>query len=226
MQDQSSQSADTHKGVPSARAVPRPRTRGEHVAHWISQFGSPPVMGLIAFFLIVARLSGPGRLLWAILYLIPTMVIPLAFVVWQVRRGQVTDMDIHFRQQRKWAFLVTLAGFTTAWVAMQIGRAPAVLLLMACTGLVQWAVLTLVTLRWKISVHTASVSGVTLVLIWGLGLSAAPVVAVIPLVAWSRIKLRRHTPAQVTAGVLLGCAAFSVALLLTLGLRTPGILTP
>jgi membrane-associated phospholipid phosphatase len=211
---------------PTAEAVPRPETWGQHVAHWVSQAGSPPVMGLLAFFLILTRLSSPRLWVWTGMYIVLTLIAPLGFLLWQLRRGHVTDLDVHFRQQRTWSFAVTCSGFLLAWSTMLISGAPPVLLLIVGTGLLQWLTLSLITLRWKISVHAASVTGATLFLVWGFGFAATPVAVAVPLVAWSRVKLRRHTPAQVAAGILLGCVAFYIALLLTPSLRVPGILTP
>jgi membrane-associated phospholipid phosphatase len=211
---------------PSVEAVPRPETWGQHVAHWISQVGSPPVMGVLASYLIMTRLSSPRLWVWTGLYILLAMVAPLAFLLWQLQRGAVTDLDVHFRQQRTWSFAVTCGGFLLAWISMGLSGAPAVLRLLAGTGLLQWLTLCLITLRWKISVHAASIAGTTLFLVWGFGLAATPVAVAVPLVAWSRVKLRRHTPAQVAAGVLLGCIAFSIALLLTPSLHAPGVLTP
>ncbi len=211
---------------PSVQAVPRPETWGQHLAHWISQAGSPPVMGLVLLLLILPRVSGPRLWMWTGLYILLVMVAPLGFLLWQLHRGQVTDLDVHFRQQRTWSFAITCLSLLLAWTAMAFSGAPPVLLLMVGTSLVQWLALFLITLRWKISVHAASIAGTTLILVWGFGLAATPFVIVVPLVAWSRVKLRRHTPAQVIAGVLLGCVAFSIALLLTPGLGAPGVFTP
>jgi membrane-associated phospholipid phosphatase len=196
----------------------------EHIAHWISQIGSPPVMGLTAFVLTVSQLSTPQLWVWIILYPLLSMVSPVAFLIWQVRRGDVTDLDIHFRQQRKWSLIVTIVGFMVSWIIMRLGGAPPVLLMMAGMGVLQWLAIYLITLRWKISVHSASVSGTILFIIWGFGAPLTPVALVIPLVAWSRVKLRRHTPAQVIAGIVLGCVAFSISLGLSPTLRAPGFL--
>jgi membrane-associated phospholipid phosphatase len=211
---------------PTVEAVPRPETWGQHIAHWISQAGSPPVMGLLASFLILTRLPDPQMWVWTGLYILLALVAPLAFLLWQLHQGHVTDIDVHFRQQRTWSFAVTSLGFLLAWMTLALSGAPPVFLLMVGTGLLQWLILCLITLHWKISVHAASVAGTTLFLVWGFGLAATPVVIAVPLVAWSRGKLRRHTPAQVVAGILLGCFAFSIALLLSPSLRIPGVLTP
>jgi len=56
---------------------------------------------------------------------------------------------------------------------------------------------------WKISLHTAFVTASVTVLIILYGSIAAVTVLLVPLVAWSRIELKHHSPAQVAAGALL-----------------------
>jgi membrane-associated phospholipid phosphatase len=209
---------------PRVDDVPRPATPGEHIAHWISQIGSPPIVALAGFVVTLAHLGTARAWLWVALYSLLGLVGPLLFLFWQLRRGDVTDLDIHFRQQRKWSLLVTATGFAAAWASMLLARAPGLLLLMVGTGLLQWIAVYLISLRWKISIHSASVSGVVLFVLWAFGLSAVPVTLAVPLVSWSRVKLRRHTPAQVIGGILLGSAAFSIALVLSPTVRTPGLL--
>lgn len=216
----------TFDGHPSIEAVPRPETPIEQVAHWISQACSPPIVALLAFILTVIGLSVSRGWLWIGLYTFLGVIGPLLFLVWQVHRGQVTDLDVHFRQQRKWAFLVTIVSLLLLWAIMVLSGAPALLLLMVSTGLVQWIAIYLITLRWKISVHSTSISGVALFMLWVFGLPATPVVLAVPLVGWSRVKLRRHTPTQVVAGALLGFASFGLALILSPAVKKPGLFGP
>lgn len=206
----------------SADAVPRPDTFGERVAHVISQLGSPPAVAVYGSVFTALSIPAPAPWSWVILYVFFALVAPLIFLLWQLRRGDVTDIDIHFRQQRKWAVLVTIAGFATTWLAMTLGNAPPVLRLMVGTGLLEWTAIYLVTLRWKISIHAASISGIVTFLVWGFGLSAAPALLAVPVVGWSRVKLRRHTPAQVLAGIGLGSLSFATALILSRPLIVPG----
>lgn len=208
----------------SVEAVPRPDTWGEHFAHLISQIGSPPAVAIYGAVFTAIRIRGSAAWMWALLFAVLGLIAPLLFLIWQVRRGHVTDLDIHFRQQRKWAVLVTIAGFALTWTAMMVGGAPPMLRLMVGTGLLEWIALHLITLRWKISFHAASVSGMITYLVWGFGLSTAPALLVIPIIGWSRVKLRRHTPAQVLAGVGLGLMAFATALLLSPQVTAPGLL--
>ncbi|MBN1246120.1 MAG: hypothetical protein JXC32_00590 [Anaerolineae bacterium] len=206
----------------SADAVPRPSTFGEHIAHLISQLGSPPAVAVYGSVFTATSIPAPAPWSWVILFVFFALVAPLLFLIWQVKRGDVTDIDIHFRQQRKWALLVTIAGFAATWVAMMLGNAPPILRLMVGTGLLEWTAIYLVTLRWKISIHAASISGIATFLVWGFGLSAAPALLAIPVVGWSRVKLRRHTPAQVLAGIGLGSLSFAAALIFSRQVIVPG----
>ena len=209
----------------SAGTIPRPETTGEHIAHWVSQLGSPPAAGVAASSITVARLTMPGLWQWVSIYVLLALVAPLGFLIWQVRQGRVTDLDVYFRKQRKGSLLVTIAGLGLTWLLMNLGRAPPILRFMVGAGLLTWAAIYLVTLRWKISIHAASISGMGFYLVWGFGLGAVPALLAIPAVGWSRVKLRRHTPAQVIAGTGLGCLAVAVAVLCSPSLRTPGFLT-
>jgi membrane-associated phospholipid phosphatase len=65
-------------------------------------------------------------------------------------------------------------------------------------------ILLLVTLRWKISGHTTAMSSLAMLCWLLIGPAAAPMMLSVPLVAWARVRLRRHTLAQTLAGAALG----------------------
>ena len=172
-------------------------------------------MGLLPLVLIVTSLALPGIWLWSAIYTLLAMVAPLVFLTWQVIHGHVTDLDIHLREQRKGSLLVTIAGFGIAWLVLVLGHAHPFLTVLAGTGLLQWLAIFIITLRWKISVHAASATGITLILIRMFGPPTVPLLISIPLVAWSRIKLRHHTPAQTFAGICLGLTIFALGFVFT-----------
>lgn len=172
-------------------------------------------MGLLALILIVTSLALPGIWLWSGIYVLLAMVAPLVYLIWQVLHGNVTDLDIHLREQRKGVLIVTIAGFGAAWIALVLGHAHPFLTILASTGLLQWLAIFIISLRWKISVHAASATGITLILIRMFGSPTVPLLVSIPLVAWSRIKLRHHTPAQTFAGICLGLTIFALGIVFT-----------
>jgi membrane-associated phospholipid phosphatase len=66
------------------------------------------------------------------------------------------------------------------------------------------AVSLLVTLVWKVSIHTAVVAGSEAILVLVFGPWLFALTPVVLLVAWARLQLGQHTVAQVTAGIALG----------------------
>jgi hypothetical protein len=65
---------------------------------------------------------------------------------------------------------------------------------------------TLVTLAWKVSVHVAVVTGALVILVMVFGPATLVFSPAVVLVAWARVTLLDHTPAQTLAGAALGAA--------------------
>lgn len=189
-------------------AVPEPETPIEYLAFAISLMGSPPMMALYAITAVALALGTQRIWLWAGLYLLLAVLIPLIFLIVQVRLGNVTDMDIHLREQRQGALFATAFGSAVTWIAMAIWGAHEAVHFMVSLAVAQWLAIYLITLRWKISVHSTSAMGISLFVFRTFGVSVLPVFLTVPLVAWSRVKLRRHTPLQTLAGIGLGTVLF------------------
>jgi membrane-associated phospholipid phosphatase len=190
--------------------VPEPETPGEYLAFVISLLGSPPIMALCAMAAVTLALGARRTWLWAGLYLLLAVLIPLLFLIVQVRLGNVTDMDIHLREQRQGSLFATALGSAISWIAMTVGGAHEAVRFMVSLAVVQWLAIYLITLRWKISVHSTSATGISLFVVWAFGMRVLPVFLTVPVIAWSRVKLRRHTPLQTLAGIGLGAALFGL----------------
>jgi membrane-associated phospholipid phosphatase len=61
-----------------------------------------------------------------------------------------------------------------------------------------------ITLWWKISVHAAIAAGAATVLLLVFGPALLVVWPLVALIAWSRVQVGDHTPAQTLAGAALG----------------------
>lgn len=187
-----------------------PEALDGRVAYGISQVGSPPVLAAIGLFMVAASLATPRAWLWATIYVVVAILSPLLFLVWLVRRGHVTDLDVQLRAQRNRPLLFTMGCTGLAWLLLVAGAAPARMIGLAGGITLQTVFLLTITLRWKISVHTATAAGVAVLACHLLG-TPLPLLGV-PLVAWSRVRLKRHTLAQTIAGGLLGATIFLIAL--------------
>ena len=186
----------------------------ERLAWWVSRFGSPPVLTVVAMLLGAYAAATPTAWAWASLSMVLAVLLPALYVLWLVRQRRVSDFDLYHRRQRLGPFVVTIVSTGAAWFLLQQGQAPLPLRVLTGAGCIQAALLLAITLRWKISVHSAAAAGLV-VFAWLLfAAAAAPFILLLPLVAWSRLRLGRHTLPQILAGILLGSGVFSTAWLL------------
>lgn len=168
-----------------------------------------PVPTVAILLLIVAWRSAPTAveaLKWGLLAALFASIIPFVYILRGVRRRQLTDHHVGVREQRPLPLLVGVASVLAGLALLIAWGAPRDLAALVAAMAVGLASSLLVTLVWKISVHVAVVSGavVILVLVFGPALLAlAPLVA---LVAWARVEIGDHSPAQTVAGAGLGAA--------------------
>ena len=156
--------------------------------------------------LVVLHRSGLGsgqNLYWIVLSLVLGGVPPAVVLVYEKRKGLISDWFIAKREERyhvelAWVFgslLLTLAGYFTS--------APKGLLAIFLIYFVLGSVFTLINHWWKISVHAAMITLFVLVLI----LFESPLFllasSLIFLVDYSRLYLQRHTLTQLSVGTLL-----------------------
>jgi membrane-associated phospholipid phosphatase len=150
---------------------------------------------------------------WAMLTLALSIGGPAAELWLSVRARRVDDFHVALRGQRPRVLAVSLGFTALTFAAVLVGQGPRSVLVALAVGFVDGLVLTLITLNWKISLHVAGMTGATAVLWWRLGPWAAVVILVVLLVAWARLTLRRHTPAQVAAGAAVAAGVSAVVLL-------------
>lgn len=176
-------------------------------ARLVSDVLSPPVVWAMLAFPIALR-DEPARgqaLMWAGVYIVLVCVLPIVYIGTMVKRGRITDIHMQVRQQRLLPFLVSILCTAFAWLTLGLLGAPPVVPLFALFSLIQLAVMAIITLMWQISIHAISISGATVAtgVLFGL-LPALFTVPLVVLVGAARLKLKRHTPAQVIAGTALG----------------------
>lgn len=182
------------------------------VAYWVSQIGSPPLTGAAAVVLVSYALATNGAWGWAGFYLLATILLPCLYIIWLVRAGLVSDFHLPIREERTRPLIFSLATALLAWGILHQAAAPAPLRMLAGVNGVQAIIFFLITLRWKISLHTAAAAVMAQLALAFLGVSALPLTMSVPLIAWSRVHLRRHTVAQTIGGACLGVAILTPAL--------------
>jgi hypothetical protein len=176
-------------------------------ARLVSDLLSPPMVWAVMAFPIAFR-DAPAQqqaFTWALVYGSLVCLLPLLYIAWMVRRGAITDIHMQVRQQRMRPFVVSMACTTIAWWVLRFMGAPPILPLFALFSLAQLAAMALITLVWQISIHAVSITGAVVAAFAFFGpLWALLILPLVILVGAARLKLQRHTLAQVVMGAVVG----------------------
>jgi membrane-associated phospholipid phosphatase len=184
----------------------QPIPRRLRVARLVGELLSPPPI-LVAVALAVAWVSSPTRamaVVWGTIAALFASVLPYALILRGVRRGRLSDRNISLRKQRIRFGGVAIASILFGLAVLAALDAPAEMVALLASIAVGVAGGWVVTLWWKISVHAAIAAGAATVLTLVFGPALLAVWPLVALIAWSRVQVGDHTPAQVLAGVALG----------------------
>ncbi|MFG1650594.1 phosphoesterase PA-phosphatase [Micromonospora sp. NPDC049275] len=165
-----------------------------------------PKTWIVAVSLITGWTAGRwAGLGWGIVSAVFAAVIPVLVIKRGVTAGRWADRHLGVRSHRLTVMILILTSVGIGIGAMAVGNAPRAVVALTLAMFATLAALAVVTLRWKISVHTAVAAGATTMLASQLpALAIAALAVVVAVVGWSRVALRDHTTAQVVAGGLLG----------------------
>lgn len=185
-------------------------------ARLVSDIISPPVVWIVLGIAVASKYaqSPEQALLWSLIFTGLMSLLPLAYVGAMVYLGKIGDIHMKNRRERYKPLIVTLVCALLTWLVMRNLNAPRAFPLLALISFGHVAIITLITLRWQISMHSTSLAGV----IVAAGIIFEPhtallFVPLLPLVGAARLKLRRHTIAQVVAGVFIGILVPAVMLI-------------
>ena len=185
--------------------------RKERLADAISKIFAPSVITAFTFVTLAIYLENKilMKFISAFTGVLFSAVLPTAFLYYLLSKGKVTHIFVPLREQRTipylFAALSSLAGF---FILLYFGANWFITAVEWCYFFNTFLIL-LINTRWKISAHMSGLSGALTALLLALGYKAFPLFVLIPIVAWSRIELKAHTPSQVIAGTVFGiCATF------------------
>ncbi|MCF7800972.1 MAG: hypothetical protein K9N34_03025 [Candidatus Marinimicrobia bacterium] len=132
------------------------------------------------------------------------IVLPLVYLFVQKQRGKIDDLDIRQRERRNRHFAVFKALYTTQLFIFILLQSPDYVLALAFAYAFNTLVYAFINRFWKISIHGAGVGGPVGALLYLSQGAQWWLLLLFPFLAWSRVKLKHHTPAQTVAGLGLG----------------------
>jgi len=184
----------------------------QRLARLISNIFNPFLVSFITIVLLVVHTaaSAAGALKWAAIALILSVIPIFGFIVVQVRRKKMDGIFPEGQGQRKIIYLMASVLAAIGCLVMWYFKAPELLTVSFIAGLAAVVIFMAINYYWKISLHTAFVSGAAMVLTMVFGVKVAWVFVLLPLVGWSRLELKMHTPAQVAAGAVLAAVIVAI----------------
>lgn len=200
------------------------RGAGFHLANVLSYVINPLVLPPLAFAFILWHFGAPHAeiVLVALIALVFFCLLPLGYLIWLVRRGGAETIEVRHRDKRIRPFLVGTGFYVVGMIALYLVGDTAIELLLSLAFLYPFntLLLLLITLRWKISVHMVGLSSFISILLFaallvsdglppveGSLLRAAtvlPLLALVPVLMWARVRVEAHTLGQVVAGTVFG----------------------
>jgi membrane-associated phospholipid phosphatase len=185
------------------------------VARRFSNVVSPPVIfAVLALALSWYELGFWDGLIWAAVYGFWVSLAPILFVLFLLQTGRISDLHMNTSKERRWPYVASVLGAVIAFLFLLIFDGPNSLHCLAIFSIIELATLSIITNFWMISIHATSIAAATMIvgLVFGL-LPALLILPLVILVSWVRLYLRRHTWAQVVAGIILGVASVYVTTL-------------
>ncbi|HUD44617.1 MAG TPA: hypothetical protein VMR41_03695 [Patescibacteria group bacterium] len=128
----------------------------------------------------------------------------VVFVFYEVQRGRFSNYDISKQGQRS-RFFLFVGLMTIIYIScLFLLHGPLEMVIVTFGSLLGLLLLDIINKYVKASIHVASVSAILLSFVILNGFSFIWLLLFIPLVAWSRVKLKSHTVLETITGGLFG----------------------
>jgi membrane-associated phospholipid phosphatase len=161
---------------------------------------------ILVLFAIESTTSTEEAIKWSLIGLALSVFPVFTVVLYLVSKKKLDGIFINPRKQRHRIYLLAIFCAVIGYIVLVFLDAPQLIIATFAAGLTAVTIFTVINLFWKISLHTAFITASVTVLIIVYGSPAAWTVLLVPMVAWARIEMKLHTPAQVLTGALLACS--------------------
>lgn len=175
------------------------------LARFISLIFNPVFLLIPTPYLLVLRETGDASqaMNWTLISMFFVMLIGVCLGI-GVRKGYFTDFDVSKREERPLLFLFVLLVGALYFISLLYLDAPVVLFILLACIFASVLLFSFVNTRIKASIHVATISAFVVTLGILYGAQYLLLLLIVPIVAWSRVKIKRHTVREIIAGGSLG----------------------
>ena len=168
---------------------------------------SPPVMfAVVGLAFGLYELPGWDGFLWAAVYGLLVSLAPILVVIYLLKTGRIAELHMSNTRERNIPYLSAILFAAVAYGLIVGFNGPELLRCLALFNVIELTFLAIINHFWLISLHAtgAMATAVLLTLVFGWPTGLLVGIPLIFSVCWVRLFLKRHTVAQVIAGLLLG----------------------
>lgn len=178
-----------------------------------------PTYGMALFCYALMQLT-PMPLVWPLIAVIGTLILtcilPITAIWMLIRRGAVKDLQIEDAGERTMPYIYTIFGFGFwSYLMIHVLHAPLCIAYITIGATVAIGLIAIINRWWKISAHLTGLGGlIGGIMSYYLGIGMMPSWGLMSglfllslALMYARTGLGAHTPAQVSAGWLLGITA-------------------
>ncbi len=178
---------------------------GNLFASIISVLSNPLLISIPLSYSLVLRSNGQVlyAIEWTLISLFFASIVGL-FVIYGVKKGFFSDFDVSKREERTRLFVFAAMVSVVFLATVLSTNGPRVLLFGVASLLLGIILADLINQKIKASIHLAVFSSFSLVMGFLYGGIFWILILAAPLVAWSRIKLKKHEPLETLVGSLVG----------------------
>lgn len=184
------------------------------IAHIISFVFNPAILVALLppILVFITTYDLYAAFLWGC-YTIIFLVALGVFMVYAIKQGIFTDLDVSKREQRPLLFFVSIVTGMFYLAGLFFLHAPFVLFLSTYGIIIGIFIASIINKYIKASLHVATLTAIVVSLIFFYQGYYFFLLLLIPLVAWARLRIKRHTLQETIVGGIFGT-------LLSLGIST------
>lgn len=174
------------------------------IAYYVSAVFSPPLTGLYGIMLCSYAVDYPSIFFWAVLFFSLFLLLPTMYVFYLVKKGMITDFHMRNREQRIKPLSIIFVHLSLSVLLYNYMGGPSIFMVLALCGVIMVGLVVFISLYWKVSGHCAAAGGLFIIAFNYYDKLAFFLALFVALIAWSRVRLGRHSLSQTLVGIVLG----------------------